>query len=69
MKARLHPHWAGGRAGYLYSVIYDGELMRSGRSVGKSRPDCESVWGADIALNYSVSDLLCVVQDHRGNSP
>ena len=45
MKARLHPHWAGGRAGYLYSVIYDGELMRSGRSVGKSRPDCESVWG------------------------
>ena len=26
MKARLHPHWIGGRTGYLYSVIYEGKL-------------------------------------------
>ena len=25
--ARLHPHWVGGRAGYLYSVIHDGKLL------------------------------------------
>jgi hypothetical protein len=38
MKARLHPHWAGGRAGYLYSVIYDGELLVS-RSAD---PECDA---------------------------
>jgi hypothetical protein len=27
LKARVHPHWAGGRAGYVYSIIYDGELL------------------------------------------
>jgi hypothetical protein len=27
--ARLHPHFAGGRSGYLYSVISDGELLVS----------------------------------------
>ena len=38
MKARLHPHWAGGRAGYVYSVIYDGELI-----VSRSRdPECDA---------------------------
>ena len=37
-KARLHPHWAGGRAGYVYSVIYDGELL-----VDRSRdPECDA---------------------------
>ena len=38
MKARLHPHWAGGRAGYLYSVIFDGKLI-----VDRSRdPECDA---------------------------
>ena len=38
MKARLHPHWVGGKAGYLYSVIYDGELI-----VNRLRdPECEA---------------------------
>ena len=38
LKARLHPHWAGGRAVYLYSVIYDGELI-----VNRSRdPECDA---------------------------
>lgn len=27
IKARVHPVWAGGKAGYLYSVIYDGKLL------------------------------------------
>jgi hypothetical protein len=27
LKARLHPHWVGGKAGYLYSVIFDGKLL------------------------------------------
>jgi hypothetical protein len=27
MKARLHPHWVGGEAGYVYSVGYDGKLL------------------------------------------
>ena len=26
-KARLHPTWLGGRTGYVYSVIYGGELL------------------------------------------
>jgi hypothetical protein len=32
LKARVHPHWVGGRAGYNYSVICNGELLVS-RSV------------------------------------
>jgi hypothetical protein len=27
LKARLHPDWAGGKAGYLYSVVFDGQLL------------------------------------------
>ena len=27
LKARLHPHWVGGKAGYLYSVLLDGKLL------------------------------------------
>src|SRR5262245_22734279 len=27
--ARLYPHWAGGRAGYVYSIIFGGELLIS----------------------------------------
>ena len=32
LKARLHPHWIGGRSGYVYSVIQEGKLL-----VDKSR--------------------------------
>ena len=36
--ARLHPHWVGGEAGYVYSVIYDGKLL-----VERSRdPECDA---------------------------
>jgi hypothetical protein len=27
LTARLHPHWADGKAGYLYSVLFDGKLL------------------------------------------
>ena len=38
LKARLHPHWVGGEAGYVYSVIYDGKLL-----VERSRdPECDA---------------------------
>lgn len=38
VKARLHPYWVGGRAGYLYSVIYDGKLL-----IDRSRdPECDA---------------------------
>jgi hypothetical protein len=36
--ARLHPHWAGGRAGYVYSVICEGQLLVS-RSLD---PGCDA---------------------------
>ena len=38
MKARLHPHWVGGEAGYVYSVVYEGKLL-----VERSRdPECDA---------------------------
>ena len=38
IKARLHPKWVGGKAGYLYSVIYEGRLI-----VERSRdPECDA---------------------------
>jgi hypothetical protein len=40
-KARLHPIWVGGKAGYLYSVIHDGKLL-----VDRSRdPECDAARG------------------------
>ena len=37
-KARLHPIWVGGKTGYVYSVIHDGELI-----VDRSRdPECDA---------------------------
>jgi hypothetical protein len=37
LRARLHPSWVGGRDGYRYSVLFDGQLL-----VDHSRdPECE----------------------------
>ena len=37
-QARLHPHWVGGRDGYRYSVLFEGQLL-----VGDSRdPECDA---------------------------
>ena len=38
LKARLHPLWVGGRTGYVYSVLFEGELL-----VERSRdPECDA---------------------------
>ena len=38
MKARLHARWVGGHAGYLYSVIFEGNLI-----VDRSKdPECDA---------------------------
>ena len=38
LKARLHPHWVGGEAGYVYSVICGGKIL-----VERSRdPECDA---------------------------
>ena len=38
MRARLHPHWVGGRDGYRYSVLFEGRLL-----VDRSRdPECDA---------------------------
>ena len=54
MKARLHPHWIGGRTGYLYSVIYEGKL-----SVERSRdPECDAA-RALVAQGFTGSLTIC----------
>ena len=38
MRARLHPQWVGGRDGYRYSVLFEGQLL-----VDRSRdPECDA---------------------------
>ena len=38
LKARLHPHWVGGEAGYVHSVLCNGKLL-----VERSRdPECDA---------------------------
>ena len=38
MRARLHPIWVGGRDGYRYSVLFEGQLL-----VDRSRdPECDA---------------------------
>jgi hypothetical protein len=38
LRARLHPHWVGGREGYRYSVLFEGKLL-----LDRSRdPECEA---------------------------
>jgi hypothetical protein len=46
--ARLHPLWAGGRADYVYSVIFDGKLLVEGRS----DPECDAA-RALLAMGYT----------------
>ena len=48
MKARLHPRWVGGRAGYLYKVIFEGKLI-----VDQSRdPECDAA-RALVAMGHT----------------
>jgi hypothetical protein len=54
IKARLHPHWVGGEAGYVYSVICNGELL-----VAHVRnPECDAA-RALVAQGISGKLILC----------
>ena len=54
MKARLHPHWVGGEAGYVYSVICEGKLL-----VERSRdPECDAA-RALLAKGITGNLILC----------
>ena len=53
-KARLHPHWVAGNAGYVYSVIHDGKLL-----VDRSRdPECDAA-RALVAQGFTGSLTIC----------
>jgi hypothetical protein len=59
MKARLHPIWVGGRAGYVYSVIYDGKLL-----VDRSRdPMCDA---ARALLAQGITGKLTMLDGKTG---
>ena len=38
MRARLHPHWVGGRDGYRYSVLFEDQLLVD----GSRDPECDA---------------------------
>jgi hypothetical protein len=58
-KARLHPIWAGGQAGYLDSVIFDGKLL-----VERSRdPEHDA---ARALLAKGISGKLTMLDGKRG---
>ena len=53
-KARLHPIWVGGKAGYLYSVTHEGKLL-----VDRSRdPECDAA-GALLAKGITGTLVMC----------
>src|SRR5262245_57612987 len=57
--ARLHPIWAGGRAGYVYSVIHDGQLL-----VSRSRePVCDA---ARALLAKGITGKLTLLDGKTG---
>ena len=59
--ARLHPHWVGGEAGYVYSVIYDGKLL-----VERSRdPECDA---ARALLAKGITGKLTLLDGKTGKS-
>lgn len=59
MKARLHPIWAGGRDGYRYSVLFNGQLL-----VDRSRdPECEA---ARALLAQGITGKLTLLDGKTG---
>jgi hypothetical protein len=59
LKARLHPHWVGGEAGYVYSVICDGKLL-----VERSRdPECDV---ARVLLARGITGKLSLCDGKTG---
>ena len=59
LKARLHPHWVGGRDGYRYSVLYDRKLL-----VDRSRdPECDA---ARALLAKGITGTLTMLDGKTG---
>ena len=59
LRARLHPHWVGGRTGYVYSVIFDGKLI-----VDRSRePECDA---ARALLARGITGKLTMLDGKTG---
>ena len=81
MKAELFPIWAGGKAGYVYNVIFDGELVLERRR----DPDCDlarvllargltgkvTLYDGNTGKPRTLIDIekaakVCVREDHKG---
>ena len=59
VKARLHPHWVGGRDGYVYSVVFAGKLL-----VERSRdPECDA---ARALLAMGITGKLTMLDGKTG---
>ena len=59
MKARLHPIWKGGRDGYRYSVLFEGQLL-----VDDSRdPECDT---ARALLAKGITGKLTMLDGKTG---
>jgi hypothetical protein len=59
LTARLHPHWIGGNAGYVYSVVCAGELL-----VDRSRdPECDA---ARALLAKGITGKLTMLDGKTG---
>ena len=58
-RARLHPIWTGGRDGYRYSVVFDGQLL-----VERSRdPECDA---ARALLAKGITGKLTLLDGKTG---
>jgi hypothetical protein len=59
LRARLHPLWVGGRDGYRYSVLFDGNLL-----VDRSRdPECDA---ARALLAKGITGKLTMLDGKSG---
>lgn len=59
LTARLHPRWVGGRDGYRYSVLFDGNLL-----VDRSRdPECDA---ARALLAKGITGKLTLLDGKTG---
>ena len=58
LSARLCPIWAGGNAGYVYSVIYDGKLLVAARD-----PECDA---ARALLAKGITGKLTLLDGKTG---
>ena len=59
IRARLHPIWVGGRDGYRYSVVLDGQLL-----VERSRdPECDA---ARALLAKGITGKLTLLDGKTG---